>query len=60
MDGNTNLNAPGSQYASQYGHGTTDLIKRVNVGRVKNAAPKQFYVGDMMKNVKRKRKRNAK
>jgi len=58
MEGNTNLNAIGSNYAQQYGHGTTDLIKRVTAGRkISNAAPKQYYVGDMMKTLKRKRKR---
>ena len=54
--GNTNLNSTGSNYASQFGHGTTDMIKRVQVGRIKNAAPKQFYVDDVMEKVKRKRK----
>lgn len=54
---NQDLNAIGSNYASTYGHGTTDLIKRVQAKRIKSAAPKQFYVGDVMKEVKRKRKK---
>lgn len=52
---NTNLNAIGSNYAATYGHGTTNMIKRVNAGRkIKNAAPKQFYVDAIMKKRKRK------
>jgi len=57
--GNTNANPTGSTYAGKYGHQQSDLFKRVQVGRIKSAAPKQFYVGDMMKDIKKKRRKNA-
>lgn len=55
--GNTNANAIGSTYASDYGHQQSDLFKRVQAGRIKNAAPKQYYVGNMMKETKKKRRK---
>ena len=40
---NLDLNAIGSTYANQFGHGTTALIARVVHNLIYNAAPKQFY-----------------
>lgn len=41
--GNVDLNALGSQYAAQYGHGSTALLARIVRHLIYNAAPKQFY-----------------
>jgi hypothetical protein len=50
---NTNLNAIGSNYASQYGHQMTSDIARIFSGvrkrrkkKIANAAPEQFYSKD--------------
>lgn len=38
----SNLNAPGSKYAQQYGHGTTSLIQRITREIIFDAMPQQY------------------
>lgn len=40
---NVNLNSLYSQYASQYGHSVSDLVKRVTKELIYDAAPKMFF-----------------
>jgi len=61
MNGNTNLNAIGSSYASQYGHDTTSNIGRMLIGvkkkrksKIGDASPKQYYANGYMKKMMNK------
>jgi len=55
---NTDLNALGSDYASLYGHNTTDLIQRVLRYTIYDAAPQMYY--DDLKILKAKPSENKK
>jgi hypothetical protein len=55
---NTDLNALGSNYASLYGHATTDLIQRQIRYAIYDAAPKMYY--DDLKILKSKPAENKK